>query len=178
MQDKLDKVTLGTIINISYPAILAIVIWLFLRNVFNFNYSTAGYNDVLESIINFSSIIIGFYTAMYGVMIGLMDSDIFKIFRKNNVEGYFKYQLYDSLVSSFAILLLSIVMQVVIQQPKTGFTSVLFNLWIIILGYFIGTSFRSITLLLKLMFHHSTNDEQSEEDKKRKEEQKKLLKRP
>lgn len=179
MVDCSKKVTLGTIWNLIYPAILSAIFWFILVIKLKFNFDTNGYSDVLDSIINFSSIIIGFYTAMYGVMIGFADSDIFKILRKNRTEGYLKFQLYDSLICSFIILLLSIIMQVLTKQVYNIYTSILFNLWTISLGYFIGTSFRSISLLLKMMFHHdSTVEDLTEEQKEKRARQKDELKRP
>lgn len=173
------RTTVGTIWNLIYPAVLSALFWFILVIKLNFNFDTKGYLDVLGSIINFSSIIIGFYTAMYGVMIGFIDSDIFKILRNNETEGYLKFQLYDSLISSFTILLLSIVMQVLTQQIPAFYTTVFFNLWIVFLGYFIGTSFRSVSLLLKLMFHHdSPKKGLSQEDKEKRKKLKDELKRP
>ncbi|MGM0181513.1 hypothetical protein IGK74_000410 [Enterococcus sp. AZ150] len=147
---------LGTIINMMYPIFLSLVGWSILVYFLKFSYQTKGYSEVLESIINFSSIIIGFYTAMYGIMISLLDSDLFKIFRKNKVETYLKFQLYDSLIISFIVLILSIIMQVLVQQPKSNITNIFFNIWILLIGYFIGTSFRSISLFLKMIFNHNS----------------------
>lgn len=166
-----NPITIGTIFNSLYPFVLSISLWFFLVKIVGFNQSTEGYSDVLESIINFSSIIIGFYTAMYGVMIGLADSDIFKIIRKNDVEGYLKFQLYDSLIVSFLILSLSIVMQVLAKQTANNILTIFFNAWVLVLGYFAGTSFRSISLLLRLMFKNTSKDDTNEEDSKRKEQQ-------
>lgn len=162
--------TLGTFWNISYPIFLSLSLWFFLSVKVKFNYETDGLSDVLDSVINFSSIIIGFYTAMYGVMISLLETDIFKIFRKNKVEKYFKFQLYDSLVTSFAILILSIIMQVLIKQDVNKITIFFFNIWLLILGYFVGTSFRSISLLLKLMFNNTSRKDNDKVDMDKKKE--------
>lgn len=103
---------------------------------------------------------------MYGILIGIMNSDIFKIFKNNGIQGIFKYQLYDSLITSFIILFLSIAMQILINYPNIenkiliefNLTRFFFYIWIFILGYFIGTSFRAISLLLRLMFNHNKED--------------------
>lgn len=173
------KITLGTVINLIYPLIFGFL-FCFLFNRLNFTFQTEGYDSVLESIINFSSIIIGFYTAMYGIMIGLFDSDLFKIFRKNKVQNYFKYQLYDSLVVSFLILLLSIAMQVLMNITDISsirYVTLIFKMWTFILGYFVGTSFRSITLLLKIMFHHNKPNKMNKKEERKKEKRLKNLTR-
>ncbi|MFB0715120.1 hypothetical protein ACEU0I_05690 [Enterococcus faecalis] len=168
---------LGTFWNVSYPIFLSLALWSFLIFIVGFNCETDGLSDVLDSVINFSSIIIGFYTAMYGVMISLLKTDIFKIFKKNKIEKYFKFQLYDSLVTSFSILILSIVMQVLIKQHINEITVIIFNLWLLILGYFLGTSFRSISLLLKLMFNNTSKKETDKEDKEKKQKLEELKKK-
>ncbi|EKY8177474.1 hypothetical protein Q7189_002576, partial [Enterococcus faecium] len=89
-----------------------------------------------------------------------------KIFKNNGIQGIFKYQLYDSLITSFIILFLSIAMQILINYPNIenkiliefNLTRFFFYIWIFILGYFIGTSFRAISLLLRLMFNHNKED--------------------
>lgn len=155
------QITLGTIWNMFYPLLLAIL-FLILSLVFNFSYKVTGFEDVLESIINFSSIIIGFYTAMYGIMFGILHSDIFKILKKNESNKYLKYQLYDSLITSFLVLIISICMQMLrhITFVIGSFDIILIitNIWVLLVGYLVGTSFRSISLLLKLMFNNEKVD--------------------
>lgn len=77
-----DTFNLGAFWNVSYPIFLFLVLWSFLSFIVEFNCETDGLSDVLDSIINFSSIIIGFYTAMYGVMLSLL---------KNKIEKFFKF---------------------------------------------------------------------------------------
>jgi len=60
--------------HILYPSLVAIILilpWVFFVKKTTFG----GLYKVLESIITFSSIIIGFYTAMYGVIITFIQSD-------------------------------------------------------------------------------------------------------
>ncbi|MDB1689845.1 hypothetical protein [Enterococcus casseliflavus] len=167
---------LGTIFNLIYPLIVSFFVYFLLVRKLGFSYNTPGYEDVLGSIINFSSIIIGFYTAMYGIMISLLDSDIFHIFRKNRVEGFLKFQLYDSLIASFAILLLSIIMQVLIKQKLSNnaeikIVTIFFSTWNLVLGYFVATSFRSISILLKMMFKNNKENYSSDDEKKQRQKQ-------
>lgn len=64
-------------------------------------------------------------------------------------------------------------MQVLIKQHINEITVIIFNLWLLILGYFLGTSFRSISLLLKLMFNNTSKKETDKEKKQKLEELKK-----
>nr|DAJ07209.1 MAG TPA: hypothetical protein [Caudoviricetes sp.] len=142
---------LGTLLNLIYPFFFS-VLFLIIKDYFKINYSLKGYENILESIITFSSIIIGFFTAMYGVLITLKDSDVLRAFRRNGLTGILKYQLYDSLTVSFLVLVISVIMQGLENYPGP-ITGSVANIWTLLVGYFIATSFRAITLLLKIVFH-------------------------
>lgn len=117
-----------------------------------------GFDNVLESLINFSAIIIGFYTAMYGVLLTLKNSDIFKKLKLRDAENIVKFQLYESLISSFLILILSILLQILINY-KTMFTTLISSLWLAIIFVFAISTFQSISLLLKIMFNHDSKNQ-------------------
>ncbi|MBC1934877.1 hypothetical protein HCA69_00775 [Listeria grandensis] len=132
-------------------------------------YHIKGYNDVLTSIISFSAIIIGFYTAMYGILLTLKNSDILQRFKFYKIEGIFKFQLYESLVFAFLILIASITMQVA-RNYATLFSEICFSLWVAFLIVFSISTFRSLSLLLRIMFNDSkvpkeTKGSISEEEK-------------
>ncbi|MCS8570681.1 hypothetical protein EFD96_03760 [Pediococcus pentosaceus] len=160
-----------TITSLLIPLIVG-VIFVILKCTFKLSYNLLGFSSVLESIITFASIIIGFYTAMYGVLLTLKDSDIMISFRENKLMGILKFQLYDSLIASFMILILSILLQVLVKYPGE-FTSIATNVWTFVSGYFISTSFRAILLLLRIMFNsddqsknHHIEDEPSTEEER------------
>lgn len=166
---------LGKWINITYPIIVGLTT-LLIFNFFEINYKLKGYDSVLNSIITFSSIIIGFYTAMYGVLLTLNNSDIFKKFREVEIENLLKKQLYESLITSFVILILSIALQILINYDFL-ITIIFFNIWSFFLGYFLSTSFRSISLLLKIMFKNTEKIKDSTVDDISKEERDEMIKK-
>ena len=154
MLQKINR-SIGNIINLLYPPVLGAV---FLATTIHLNlsYSLKGFSNVMESIITFASIIIGFYTAMYGILLTTSNTSFMNEFRRHHVEGIFQFQLYDSLIVSFTILMMSIVLQILIHYPGRGATWI-FNIWSFIFGYFIATSYRAIALLLKLLFLRKPN---------------------
>lgn len=139
-------------LNMIYPVIFG-VLFLILQYTFKVTYKVSGFEHLLESVITFSSIIIGFYSAMYGVLITLKDSDIFMRFRENGLTGIFRAQLYESLSSSFVILVVSVSLQVLKNYTST-FTNIVFLIFVFTLGWFLSNSFRAISLLLKIMFNN------------------------
>lgn len=139
-------------LNVMYPVLLGLI-FLFLKFIFRINFTVKGFEHILESVIAFSSIIIGFYTAMYGVLLTLSNSTLMKEIKKKNLSALVKFQLYDSLICSFVILVISIALQV-LKNYNTKITTYTFYIWVFILGYFSATSFRSISLLLNMIFNN------------------------
>lgn len=145
--------TIGDYINLTYPIIIALL-FVIIDVHWKFTYKVKGFSSVLESVITFSSIVIGFYTAMYGILIAMKNTTLMKEIRRQNLNGIFKFQLYDSLLISFIVLVLSIVMQIV-RNYNGSINNLFFNIWFAIIGYFVGSTYRAISLLLKIIFANS-----------------------
>lgn len=147
------KKIISCIIDIGLPLLAGVVL---LGSCIHFKVKVnfEGMPDVLNSIITFTSIVIGFYTAMYGVLITLENSDFFKRLRSNKADSVFKWQLYLSLVTAFITLILSIYLQGVSEYPFK-LRHFVFLLWIFLVGFLFMTSFLSISLLLRVVFNHT-----------------------
>lgn len=165
--------TIGDYINLTYPLIIALL-FVIIDARWKFTYKVKGFSNVLESVITFSSIVIGFYTAMYGILIAMKNITLMKEIRQQNLNGIFKFQLYDSLLISFVVLVLSIVMQIV-RNYDGSINNLFFNVWFAIIGYFVGSTYRAISLLLKIIF--ADDNKNVEVQKKTPLEKKKQLER-
>lgn len=147
---KKNSKNIGDYVNIAYPILIALL-FMVIDIHWKFTYKIKGYSSVLESIITFSSIVIGFYTAMYGILITMKSTTLMTEIRQRNLNGIFKFQLYDSLLISFIVLLLSIIMQIV-KNYSGSINNFVFDIWFVIIGYFVGSTYRAISLLLKIIF--------------------------
>lgn len=147
---ELKELKLGDWISMLYPLLLGLFSIL-CTIYFKFNYKVKGMKDVLTSVITFTSIVIAFYTSMYGILITIKDSKIMREIKKHHVNGIFKYQLYESLFFSFLILILSIILQISINYSGK-IEKWLFYIWMFSIGYFIGSTYRIISLLLRIIF--------------------------
>lgn len=143
-----------------------------------------SFDSILESIIQFSGLIIGFYTAMYGLVLVSNNNELFKTFKSRGVNNIFKRNLIQSLGISFLTFVISVIMQEVRHLDKLvklfiikiNFANVGFNIWLFITVVFILMSYRTIRLLLKILFVQvdvtssvkSTSEKESEVEKKRK----------
>lgn len=165
--------TIGDYINLSYPIIIAFL-FMAIDVHWKFTYKVKGFSSVLESVITFTSIVIGFYTAMYGILITMKNTTLMKEIRQHNLNGIFKFQLYDSLLISFIVLVFSIVMQIV-RNYNGSTNNLFFDIWFAIIGYFVGSTYRAISLLLKIIF--ADNNENVKTQKKSPLEKQKQLER-
>lgn len=70
-----------------------------------------GFENILESIVNFLSIVIGFYSAFYGIIISMYESRFMQKLLKSQYRDELPLLLLLSLISAFVCLILTIVMQ-------------------------------------------------------------------
>ncbi|EAC5079592.1 TPA: hypothetical protein RD852_000724 [Listeria monocytogenes] len=152
-----------------------ILMFLTLFKVIPYCYEVKGFDKVLESVINFSAIIIGFYSAMYGVLLTLKNSDIFKKFKFYGAEGTVKFQLYEALICSFFVLVSSILMQV-LENYINIVTNIVSSIWIGAILILIFSTFRSISLLLRIMFNNNEVNKVKSDETKDNEKREEILK--
>ncbi|WP_312981672.1 hypothetical protein [Leuconostoc falkenbergense] len=140
--------------NILFPSLFAItlvIFWFYFVKKTTFG----GLSNVLESIITFSSVIIGFYTAMYGVIITFIQSDKKNVFDRMSdyqLEDTFKFQLYFSLLTSFIALILSIIMQSELINLNSAVGTLLFYLWLFSTFMLFIVSGITMSFLIRLIF--------------------------
>lgn len=164
----MQKVKNG-LLNTVYPWVSGVVL-VILSCLLNWDVCMRGFGEVLESIIQFSGLVIGFYTAMYGIVI-VVGNKLIEEFRNQNVEKIFRKNLTHSLSIAFIAYTLSVIMQVLRYNNSIAFeiksfapqwNEIGFVLWIFVVGVFVGMSYRSIRLLLKMLFYKSNNSNKLE----------------
>ncbi|ASV96574.1 hypothetical protein N2F29_07660 [Enterococcus faecium] len=116
-----------------------------------FSYTDEGFDNLLDSMINFTSIIIGFYSAFYGILITIKETSFMKNIRGSAIEKKLKYQLFISLLSAFTTLILSMLLQI-FQYKETLFSFVIFYIWMFCSGLFMALSLQTIILSLEIVF--------------------------
>lgn len=117
-----------------------------------------GMPAILDSIINFTSIIIGVLIALFGVIVTITDSDVMKKLKGSyGDKQIFKYSL-ETLISNFIVLVLSIVLQSLVEFSKqVQGTQLIINLWSFAVVFATCSSIRTIYYLLLISFNQ--NDE-------------------
>lgn len=126
---------------------------------FNIRYSIIlsslpGLDKVLESVINFTSIIIGILLALFGVVVTLSDTDVMKKLQQNKGDKtIFKYSI-ETMLTNFSVLLLSIILQSLLEfQPKLFWLEIFLYFWFFFVLYALASSIRTIYYLLLISFN-------------------------
>lgn len=141
---------------------LALFLW-WLNNNFCLNYGNIkGFENILESIVNFLSIVIGFYSAFYGMIISMTKTRFLEELKKSEYKEALPNLLIMALLTSFLALILTILLQILINY-ENNYILYLYYLWGFLVGSFITYSFRTALLSIAMIFG-SDPDEMEETD--------------
>lgn len=125
---------------------------IFLNCKYNLNYRTIkGFNSVLESMVNFLSIVIGFYSAFYGMIISMQKTKFMQALAESEYSDELPKLLLWSLVSAFMSLILTIFMQVLINYYSLIILVIYFG-WCVLVGIFITYAFQTSLLSIAMLF--------------------------
>lgn len=137
----------------------------YIVHIIGFNHQVKNFDKVLDGSITFSSIVVGFLAALLGILISIRDTEIVKeIFRQNEI-GTLKYYFNEALILGFLTVILSGVLHVIRENILLSVT-IVFNVWSVVLFWFIASTYRIVHLLMNIFFksHYSTNRPQPIED--------------
>lgn len=163
------------------PTFLAVVVFVFCYFFDFINIHLKGLDAVLNSIITFTSIIIGVLIALFSLIVSISDSDIMQELKAlKGDRTLFKYCL-ETLISNFLLLVESIFMQVLIEYFSNSDYVIFFNIfiyvWISSIFFVFSSSARTIYYLLMISFNQKNNSIRPETKRIDKEDSKKLRER-
>ncbi|HJG15588.1 MAG TPA: hypothetical protein K8V06_05540 [Ligilactobacillus salivarius] len=110
-----------------------------------------GFRSVLESIVNFLSIVIGFYSAFYGMIISMQKTKFMRTLAESEYKNELPKLLIWSLVSAFLCLIITISMQILVNYKFT-FIYYIYFFWCFIVGVFITYAFQTSLLSIVMIF--------------------------
>lgn len=130
---------------------------------YKMNYQIKNFDNVLDTIITFSSIVTGFLAALLGILVSIKDSEIVKTIFKSREKATLKYYFYETFTLGFVLVLTSGVMHVLIGYDF-NVTLLFFYFWILITFWFFPSTYRVISILLSVLFksNNSTNSSRPE----------------
>lgn len=145
------------------PLIIGLVlvaIMIFFNQKYGVYYKNlGGFENILESIVNFLSIVIGFYSAFYGIIISMYESRFMKKLLKSKYRDELPLLLIFSLISAFVCLILTIVMQSLISY-NLKITNWIYYIWFFCVGTFTTYAFQISLLSIAMIF--GSNPKQKE----------------
>lgn len=131
--------------------IAGIFAWLNLKFKLSFN-NIKGLNEVFQSIIGFLSIVIGFYSAFYGMIISMTKSKFIIELKNSKYEKDLPKLLISSLIFSFITLIITILLQILVNY-KNSYIVYVFYLWGFLLGVVIIYAFQTSLLSIAMVFY-------------------------
>lgn len=145
------------------PLIIGLVlvaIMIFFNQKYGVYYKNlGGFENILESIVNFLSIVIGFYSAFYGIIISMYESRFMQKLLKSQYRDELPLLLLLSLISAFVCLILTIVMQSLIFY-NLKITNWIYYICFFFVGMFTTYAFQISLLSIAMIF--GSNPKQKE----------------
>lgn len=164
----------GKILSIIFPWLIPLIIILVTLPL-DFTYKIKNFDGVLNSVITFSSIIVGFLGALLGILITIKNTRIIKEIKDNNEMNTLRYYFNEALILGFIVVIMSIIFQV-LKDYHFAFVLYFFYIWFVFSAAFTLSSFRIIKLLMKTFFKSDESEERpsSNVDSINKEEREKM----
>ncbi|MGE7881705.1 hypothetical protein [Bacillus sp. NPDC094077] len=133
--------------------------------VFHFTPKINGFEKVLDGVISFSSIALGFLGALLAIILSISKSNViqhlYSYMAQNSGDGrkilfgYFQ----RGLLTGFAVVILSIGMYVVSKQTLNNYYLLISYLWVFLTSYFVLSSYRIVSILMYTLFKHESEIE-------------------
>lgn len=139
-----------------YPIVLAFVVSLILY-LFDFTPKMRGFEKVLDGVITFASIVIGFLAALLAIILSISKSKVMKHLYehidiqkgKNILFGFFK----QSIGAGFIVVIFSICMYLIHHlDVLSTFNKIIFWLWTYFSLFFLLSAYRIINVLMTALF--------------------------
>jgi len=144
----------------------------------------ATFEKILNSIITFSSIVVGFVGVLLAVLFSIRNTKVIKLLfekkEKNILKRYFKHAIFGgfSLVGISAILYIGSYLDSAFKLPfnRITITELISSLWFALVIYVITSTYRIISIMMHIVFFEDQNKDEELDGVKMGENNKKELK--
>jgi hypothetical protein len=154
----------------AYPYFFGLIVMI-LAYYFKLNPTIKGFDSVLDGIISFSSIVLGFDAALLAIILSISRSTVMNhlysyVGSRGNINGkkllfgFFKSSLY----SGFATVIISIYMYIISNKDKIVlYDKIITLIWIGVAVFFVCSSYRIVSILMYTLFKHESYESTSRE---------------
>lgn len=149
-----------------YPAICALISFIICIVYLNIFGAPSGIdlNNILNAIITFASIIVGFIGVLLGLVFSISNSEIiikmFQYTEKDVLKHYFMTALISGvlLICVSVLLYLKNIFSSIIISSKITLFSLLAVLWVAIIIYMLLSSWRIINIIMHIVFSSESDN--------------------
>lgn len=129
--------------------------------------SIAGFEKVLDGVITFSSIVIGFLGALLAIILSISKSNViqhlYKHVHHTKGKNYFYNYFQEAIIVGFIVVISSIFMYVFRKMTTLPwYGHMTFYIWIFSTAFFLAAAFRIINILMLTLFVESQKSHQEE----------------
>ncbi len=142
------------------PIILGIIAFfiIYKNDKFNLNISTDTFDKLLDSIINFTSILIGFIGVLLGILFSIKNEDlVIKLFNHRSREKLKQYFV-EAFIAGLFLISVSIVLYIRVDICILNINTLLYSLWGGLIIYTILCGIRIIRIMILIVFNKSIQD--------------------
>lgn len=133
-----------------YPWLFSLIIVYFGYKI-NFHHSVSNFDKVLDGTIVFSSIVVGFLSALLGILISIRNSEIVREIFEEKEKGTLKYYFYEAITLGFLVVGTSIVMHV-LRGTNITVADIVFYIWNVLIVAFVPSTYRIVSILMSIFF--------------------------
>lgn len=117
------------------------------------------FHELLSSLVNMSSIIIGFLATMISILITSVDKRVMQKIRKCNAMDLLTNYINVAVISGLFVAVYSVGYSTVIDSAKC-WCGYLFLLWVFAAALFLAATFRIMHVMLKILTSIAKEDDQ------------------
>lgn len=139
------------LVEILFPIVLAGVVTPVLL-YYGFKPNLTRFEKLVDGSITFASIIVGFLSAMLGILVSIKESKIVKAIFEHRAKGQLAYFFSESIFLGFVVIGLAGALYLVMDIKGTMSENV-FTAWTGSLLWFLFSSIRIIIVMLLILFH-------------------------
>lgn len=120
--------------------------------------------EILSSVVNLSSILVGFLAAMISILIAIAGQRVMKRIKDNNASDLLKSYFFGSVSSGFIVVIYSTFLNIWVDLDNEASRWLLIS-WSLIVSFFILSSFRIIYIMMLILkavlIEYDTKDDES-----------------
>lgn len=146
-----------------YPYGVAIILSVILQRVSIGIMENSCFNNLLEGLVTFDSIVIGFFGAIMPVILSMKNESKFvKYVFENDTQGLFSKYLRVTLLAGLCSAVLSLSMYIRDSFMHKEIKSLLYTVWVFVTSLFLMATYRSLSHMITLVFSKDNFSDESE----------------